>query len=90
MEQKNNDEYAERFMKAVFKSAIKALFEIGVKSTKYIDAYTYEFSKALDKEFVELGIYKPNDPINESQVEDRKENPPQDHTTSPPESKNND
>lgn len=49
-------EKGEQIIKSVYKAAISALMAIGVKSAVNIERFTQEFSIALDKEFLKIGL----------------------------------
>ena len=49
----------EEIMQAVFKASMQALFSIGVKSPEYVDKFTLNFSEALDREFLKIGLFQP-------------------------------
>lgn len=62
----------EEIVKAFYKASLKALMSIGVKSPEYIDKFSDAFGKALDQEFMAIGLIKPPTP---EVVEVKKEEP---------------
>lgn len=59
---KGNAEFGERFMKAVTKASLNALFAIGVRSPENIDKFIIAFTENLDKSFIDLGLL-PTEPV---------------------------
>ena len=58
----------EEIMQAVFKASMQALFSIGVKSPEYVDKFTLNFSEALDREFLKIGLFQPHEAQQDSAV----------------------
>jgi len=57
----NDIKKGEQIIRAVYKSALGALFAIGIRSSSYIDHFTNTFSSNLDKEFLKLGLLNQKD-----------------------------
>ncbi len=55
----NDRERGKQIIESVYKSALQALFAIGVRNPKYIDAFSAAFMASLDREFFKIGLFQP-------------------------------
>lgn len=57
----NDQERGAEIIQAVYKASLRALFAIGVKSPDYVESFSLHFTNALDREFLKIGLFQPND-----------------------------
>ena len=50
----------EEIINSVFKTAILALFRIGVRSPENIEKFYVAFKEEMDKEFLKIGLFQPH------------------------------
>ncbi len=57
----NDQERGREIIQAVYKASMQALFTIGVKSSDNIEKFTQAFSSAMDREFLKIGLFQPQE-----------------------------
>lgn len=55
-ENEQQSDIGSQIIKSVYKASLQALFSIGVKSPDNVEKFTASFTRALDREFLKIGL----------------------------------